>query len=142
MEYSEQNIKNKKENYFDIAVLGGGPAGMIAAGRAAELGIRVVLLERNDSLGKKLLLTGKGRCNFTHYEFDKVKLAEKFGKNGRFLYSALERFGVSEVLNFFQSRGLIWQVERVIVFFPKRECSRCIKDFNGVFIRGKSKDLL
>ncbi|MDD3655936.1 MAG: NAD(P)/FAD-dependent oxidoreductase [Atribacterota bacterium] len=140
MEYSEQNIKNKKENYFDIAVLGGGPAGMIAAGRAAELGIRVVLLERNDSLGKKLLLTGKGRCNFTHYEFDKVKLAEKFGKNGRFLYSALERFGVSEVLNFFQSRGLIWQVERGNRIFPKEgDAQDVLKILTGYLSEGRVK---
>ncbi|MFZ2330212.1 MAG: NAD(P)/FAD-dependent oxidoreductase, partial [Atribacterota bacterium] len=93
--------KEKKVNY-DVAVIGGGPSGMISAGRAAELGAKVVLLEKNDSLGKKLLITGKGRCNFTHYEFDRVKLAEKFGKEGRFLYSALDHFGVREVLNFFQ----------------------------------------
>lgn len=110
--------KEKKVNY-DVAVIGGGPSGMISAGRAAELGAKVVLLEKNDSLGKKLLITGKGRCNFTHYEFDRDKLAEKFGKEGRFLYSALDHFGVREVLNFFQFRGLTWQVERGNRVFPK-----------------------
>ncbi len=119
MEFFPQNKTNKKEDYFDIAVLGGGPAGMISAGRAAQLGANVVLLERNDSLGRKLLITGKGRCNFTHYELDKVKLAEKFGKDGRFLYSALELFGVEEVLKFFQSRGLSWQIEHGNRVFPK-----------------------
>lgn len=109
----------KRKISFDIAVLGGGPAGMISAGRAAELGARVVLLEKNDSLGKKLLITGKSRCNFTHYEFDNTKLVEKFGKDGRFLYSALGHFGVSEVLDFFQSRGLLWQVERGNRVFPR-----------------------
>ena len=55
-----------KDNYlFDIAVIGGGPAGMMAAGRAAELGARVVLIEKNASAGKKLLITGKGRCNYS-----------------------------------------------------------------------------
>lgn len=109
----------KISDYYDVAVLGGGPAGMISAGRAGQLGSRVILLEKNDSLGKKLLITGKGRCNFTQYEFDRVKLAEKFGKNGRFLYGPLKHFGVSEVLNFFQSRGLSWRVERGNRVFPK-----------------------
>ena len=109
---------------FDIAVLGGGPAGMISAGRAAQLGAKVVLLEKNESLGKKLLITGKGRCNLTHYELDRTELAEKFGKDGRFLYSALDHFGVSEVLNFFLSRGLSWQVERGNRVFPKEGDAR------------------
>jgi len=94
------------ENKYDIAVIGGGPAGMMAAGRAAELGSRVVLIEKNNQLGVKLLITGKGRCNFTHYEFARNRIAENFGKKGRFLYRALDRFGVSAVLEFFESRGL------------------------------------
>ena len=130
----------EKEISYDVAVVGGGPAGMISAGRAAELGARVVLLEKNDSLGKKLLITGKGRCNFTHYEFDKTKLVEKFGRDGRFLYSALEHFGVSEVLDFFQSRGLLWQVERGNRVFPEERDAR---DVLRVLIRylaeGKAK---
>ena len=71
------------KNSFNVAVIGGGPSGMMAAGRAAELGSRIVLIEKNSQLGKKLLITGKGRCNFTHYEFDRNKLAENFGKKGR-----------------------------------------------------------
>ncbi len=104
---------------FDVIIIGGGPAGMIAAGRAAEQeGAKVAIIEKNNILGRKLLITGKGRCNFTHYEFDRVKFAEKFGKKGRFLYSALERFGIPETLDFFQSRGLSWQVERGNRIFP------------------------
>jgi len=112
------------KNDFDVVVVGGGPAGMMAAGRAAQLGAGVVLLEKNDSLGKKLLITGKGRCNFTHYEFDRTEIAEKFGTKGRFLYSALGRFGVTEVLNFFQSRGLKWKVERGNRVFPEQGDAR------------------
>ena len=108
----------KGDNSYDIAVIGGGPAGMIAAGRAAELGSRVILIEKNNLLGKKLLITGKGRCNFTHYELDRDKLAIHFGKNGRFLYGALDRFGVSDILNFFQSRGVEWAIERGNRVFP------------------------
>ena len=68
-----------KQNHYDIAVIGGGPAGIIAAGRAAECGARVVLIEKNDRLGKKLLLTGKGRCNITYHESDIRRFIEPFG---------------------------------------------------------------
>jgi predicted Rossmann fold flavoprotein len=109
----------KDDNVFDVAVIGGGPAGMIAAGRAAELGVKVVLIEKNEVLGKKLLLTGKGRCNFTHNEFDIRKFAEKYGRNGRFLYRALSVFGVKEVIDFFESRGVKGKVEQGDRIFPE-----------------------
>ena len=110
----------KDNNSFDIAVIGGGPAGMMAAGRAAELGAKVVLIEKNEILGKKLLITGKGRCNFTHNEFDIRKFAEKFGRNGRFLYSALALFGAREVIDFFESRGVKSKVEQGDRIFPEK----------------------
>jgi len=110
----------KENNSFDIAVIGGGPAGMMAAGRAAELGAKVVLIEKNEILGKKLLITGKGRCNFTHNEFDIRKFAKKFGRNGRFLYGALALFGVGDVIDFFKSRGVKAKVEQGNRIFPEK----------------------
>ena len=120
-----QKEKNLPENrplvrFYDIAVIGGGPAGMMAASRAAELGAKVVLIEKNETPGKKLLITGKGRCNFTHNEFDIRKFAEKFGRNGRFLYSALEVFGAREVIDFFESRGVKGKVEQGDRIFPEK----------------------
>jgi len=120
----KQKEKNLTENrplvwFFDIAVIGGGPAGMMAAGRAAELGAKVVLIEKNETLGKKLLITGKGRCNFTHNEFDIRKFAEKFGRNGRFLYSDFAQFGAREVIDFFESRGVKGKVEQGDRIFPE-----------------------
>ena len=109
----------KDNNSFDITVIGGGPAGMMAAGRAAELGAKVVLIEKNEILGKKLLITGKGRCNFTHNESDIRKFAENFGRNGRFLYSALSVFGMREVIDFFESRGVKAKVEQGDRIFPE-----------------------
>ena len=75
----------------DVIVIGGGPAGMMAAGRAAEQGARVVLLEKNTSLGVKLLITGGGRSNVTNAEFDEHIFLAKFGVAGTFLYSPLSQ---------------------------------------------------
>lgn len=107
-----------------IVVIGGGPAGMIAAGRAAELGVSVVLLEKNQELGIKLLITGKGRCNITNNSDDTRVLVNKFGKNGNFLFSSLHKFGVGAVVAFFEGRGLKTKVERGNRIFPVSDSSR------------------
>lgn len=96
---------------------------MIAAGRAAQCGARVILIEKNKTLGKKLLITGKGRCNITNYEPDRRKFLENFGKNGKFLFSILNAFGVEDTLNFFHSRGLKTKVERGNRVFPESDRS-------------------
>lgn len=104
---------------FDVVVIGGGPAGIMAAGKAAETGARVVLLEKNSSLGKKLLITGKGRCNITQAEFDDKKFIEKLNnRNAKFLFSALASFGPEEVINFFETRNLKIKIERGGRVFP------------------------
>jgi len=89
-----------KEYDFDVAVIGGGPAGMMAAGRAAELGARVVLIEKNQSLGRKLLITGGGRCNLAQAEFNDKAFANKLGKNGQFCYPRFRFLGQKKRLNF------------------------------------------
>lgn len=91
---------------------------MMAAGRAAQCGKRVVLIEKNASLGKKLLLTGKGRCNITNAEYDMRKFIEPFGKKGKFLYSALHKFSVEDTVGFFENRGLATKIESGNRIFP------------------------
>lgn len=103
---------------YDVCVIGGGAAGMMAAGRAAENGASVVLIERNDRLGVKLLITGKGRCNITNIENDLQFLTQKYGKNGKFLFSSLASFGVDDVISFFEDRGVQTKVERGGRVFP------------------------
>ena len=109
------------ENHFDVIVIGGGPAGMMAAGRAGELGARVGLLEKNQKLGKKLLLTGKGRCNITHAELNIRKFVKAFGKRGDFLFSPLSLFGVKDTIEFFEKRGLKLKTERGQRIFPNSD---------------------
>ncbi len=107
-----------EEIVWDVAVIGGGPAGMMAAARAAERGARVVLLEKNEGLGKKLLITGGGRCNVTNGEHDDRKLLEKFGEAGKYLFSTFSQWSVDETLNFFWSRGMQTWVENELRIFP------------------------
>ncbi len=114
---------------YDLIVIGGGPAGMMAAGRAAEKGARVLLLEGKRSLGNKLLITGNGRCNITNSIDDPRIFAEKMGGDGgKFLLSALTRFGAAEIVDFFNSRGVETVVEDNGKVFPQSSSSREVLD--------------
>lgn len=103
---------------FDVAVIGGGPAGMIAAGRAGELGASVILVEKNRQLGKKLLMTGGNRCNLTNNSTAE-NIMKRIGKNGKFLFSALSVFGPVEVMDFFEKKGVAVKIEEDNKVFPK-----------------------
>ena len=120
-------MKNNPEK-FDVAVIGGGPAGMLAAGRAAELGARVILLEKNPQLGRKLLLTGNGRCNLTNINDSQPEFIKKLGREGKFLFSALAGFGPNEVINFFKQRGLATKVEKNGRVFPMTDQAQDVRD--------------
>ncbi|MEI7513106.1 MAG: aminoacetone oxidase family FAD-binding enzyme [bacterium] len=115
-----------KQTEWDVVVIGGGPAGMISAGRSAELGAKVILIEKNESLGKKLLITGNGRCNVTNAEFDTRALLEKFKENGKFLFSAFSQFSVKETLNFFNSKGMPTKIENEKRVFPESNSSSSV----------------
>lgn len=112
---------NKKADKWDLVVIGGGPAGMMAAGTAAQKGLRVLLLEKNESLGKKLLITGGGRCNLTNAELDKRKFLAKFKENDKFLFSAFSKWSVGETLDFFHKHGMETRVENFGRVFPKSD---------------------
>lgn len=101
---------------------------MMAAGRAAERGKRVLLIEKNDTLGKKLLITGGGRCNVTNSEFDTRKLLLKFKDNAKFLFSAFSEWSVQETLDFFHSRGMDTKVENELRTFPVSNSAQSVWD--------------
>lgn len=119
-------MKYMRDEIWDVAVVGGGPAGMMAAGRAAELGAMVVLIEKNDSLGKKLLITGGGRCNVTNAEFDNRKLLEKFRGNGKFLFSAFSQWDVGKTLDFFHMKKMETKVEKEQRVFPVSDKAKSV----------------
>ena len=102
---------------YDVIVIGGGPAGMFSAITAAERGLRVLLLEANDRLGKKLLITGKGRCNVTN-DCTSQEVLQNIPRNGRFLYSAMENCPPSSVMAFFEDHGCALKTERGNRVFP------------------------
>ncbi|MEG2213948.1 MAG: NAD(P)/FAD-dependent oxidoreductase, partial [Clostridiales bacterium] len=95
---------------MNVIVIGGGPAGIMAAISAAEAGAAVTLWERNQCLGRKLAITGKGRCNITN-QADIKELVKQIPGNGVFLYGAFSRFSVADTMNFFTGLGLPLKVE-------------------------------
>ncbi len=102
---------------YDIAVVGAGAAGTMAAICASQARKDVVLIERNNSIGKKLLLTGKGRCNISNAASIDIFI-EKFGKQGKFLRSAFSAFFNHDLIDFFKTRGIGLKTERQSRIFP------------------------
>src|SRR5579885_2042774 len=105
------------EESWDIVVVGAGAAGLMAALRAAELGRRVLLLEKNRRPGVKILMSGGTRCNITHAT-DNRGIVEAYGPPGRFLHSALAAFSVQDTIDFFEAEGVPTKVEETGKIFP------------------------
>lgn len=107
---------------YDVAVLGGGPAGMLAAGTAASMGRNTILIEKNEKLGKKLFITGKGRCNVTNAaDFD--EFMKNIPKNNKFFYSAFNSFSNEDLIALLNSLGLKTKTERGGRIFPESDKS-------------------
>ena len=118
----------------DVIVVGGGPAGMFAAITAAGQGAKVLLLEQNDRLGKKLLITGKGRCNVTNH-CTAQEILQNIPRNGRFLYSAMDAFPPQKIMDFLQEHGCPLKTERGNRVFPVSDRSLSVLDC----LRGQMK---
>ncbi len=112
---------------FDGIVIGGGPAGMFAAITAAQQGCRVLLLEKNDRLGKKLLITGKGRCNVTNH-CDEREVLQNVPRNGRFLFSAMAAYPPEKIMQFFEHSGCPLKTERGNRVFPVSDKAASVLD--------------
>lgn len=106
-----------------VIVVGAGAGGMMAAGRAAELGASVLLLEKTDSPGKKILISGKTRCNLTNTK-DIDDFVAQFGDNGRFLYGTFNRFFRDDLLALLERNGVITKAERGGRIFPASDDAR------------------
>jgi len=130
-------MKTDESTDADIIVIGGGAAGLMAAGRAGEVGAGVLLLEKTDGCGKKILVSGKTRCNLTN-SAELKKFISMYGANGRFLHSAFHRFFRPELLSFMESHGLVTKVERGGRIFPVSDNAQdVVKVFKKYLAAGK-----
>ena len=126
---------------YDIAVAGGGAAGCMAAIRAGQLNKDVVLIEKNASIGVKILLTGAGRCNITNIAPIDTFI-EKFGKQGNFLRSAFYKFSNQALMDFFESCGLHLKSERQGRVFPSTDKAGSVTETLKAALRASKVDIL
>lgn len=126
----------------DLIIVGGGAAGVMAALIAAKEGVKVTLIEKNKSLGRKLAITGGGRCNLTN-QSDLGELIKNTPGNGRFLYSAFQRFGPEQVIRFFQDElGVKLKVERGNRVFPVSDQAREVVEAISRRLQGLGVEIL
>ena len=118
----------------NVVVIGGGAAGMMAAGTAASLGAHVTLLEPNGKLGKKLFITGKGRCNVTN-NCTSDEVLKNVPVNPRFLYSALSGFSPADAMAFFEAHGCKLKTERGNRVFPESDQAGSVIDALRRFLK-------
>ena len=115
----------RQSNTAQLAIIGGGPAGMMAALAAAQAGIAPLLLERGPRLGRKLAISGQGRCNLTN-KVDLAGFLAAFGPSGAFLRNAFHRYFVDDLCAFFERRGVALEVERGGRVFPRAQSAEVV----------------
>jgi predicted Rossmann fold flavoprotein len=108
---------------YDVIIIGGGPAGLMAACSAGAENKKVLVIEKNDELGKKLLISGGGRCNLTNANPNHREFVSKYGKKGNFLFSPFSIFGVPQTIKFFNDLGMKTKTEAGFRVFPESDSS-------------------
>ena len=134
---------------YDVAVIGGGAAGMLAAGSAAEHGASVILIEKNNYLGKKMGITGKGRCNLTNAA-DMDEIMANIPTNPRFLYSAFNAFSNTDIISLVERYGTPTKVERGGRVFPVSDkahdviaaVKKYLREFGVRAVNAEAKEIL
>ena len=111
------------DKVYDVIVIGGGAAGLMAAGQAAQMGAKTLLLEKMERPGRKLFISGKGRCNLTNTA-PIPEFIDHFGQNGRFLRNAFHRFFAPDLIEFFEQHGVPTMTERGGRVFPSSESAQ------------------
>lgn len=117
-------MENKKQNRYDIAIVGGGASGMVAAISAARAGVKVVILEHMDRIGKKILATGNGKCNYTNED---QSLEHYRGEHPEFILPVMEQFGFEKTVSFFEELGIYPKVKNGY-YYPASEQAASVLD--------------
>ena len=130
-----KKIESIKRPERSVLVVGGGAAGLMAAGAAAERGLSVTILERNARMGRKLMITGKGRCNITN-NCTIPEFISHVPENGRFLFSALSAFSPQDMMAFLEGEGLPVKTERGNRVFPCSDKARDVVDTLVAYAHG------
>ncbi len=131
----------KGSDKYDLIVIGGGPSGMMMAGRAGELGAKVLLLEKNRDLGKKLRITGGGRCNITNAEFNVREFLDNFPESKKFLFSPFSKFSSKDAFTFFEKKGLPLVIEARKRAFPKSQKADDVFNLLERYIRSNGGEI-
>lgn len=113
----DENEMNRSQYKYDVIIIGGGPSGLMSAIAASGQGARVCLVEKGSKLGRKLIISGGGRCNVTNAK-EQDELIKQMPGNGRFMYSALTQFGNREIIQFFEELGVALKEEDRGRMFP------------------------
>ena len=137
--YTRGNMN--QNSAWDVIVIGGGPAGMTAAAQASKRGKRVLLLEKNPHVGKKLLITGGGRCNVTNNKPVPREMLAQYKGGGKFLFSTFTQHGVTESIAWFKERGVNLKEENEGRLFPTTDSAKTICDVLEQEIRGSGVTL-
>lgn len=132
--------RNKRMNEYQVIVVGGGAAGMMAAGQAAKGGAKVLLLEKKERLGRKIAISGKGRCNLTNEE-NVSEFISHYPGNGRFLHSILRDFDNVALRDFFASYGIETKVERGGRVFPVSDDAEKVVEALVAFLADKGVEI-
>ena len=116
------------QTHYNTIIIGAGPAGLIAGIFAKEKGENILIIEKNEKIGRKLFITGKGRCNITNYTTDTKELISKYKDNNKFLFHTFTEFNVEKTIQFFKKLGVETKVERGNRVFPITEKSLTVID--------------
>lgn len=135
------SLKMRRNNMKKVIVVGGGASGMMAAIKAAEKGEDVTLIEKNEKLGKKIFITGKGRCNVTTNK-DIEEIIKNIPGNGNFMYSALYTFTNIDLMNMIQAKGIKLKVERGERVFPESDKSSDIIKCFELYLRENNVNVM
>ena len=127
---------------YDVLIIGGGPAGMMAAVKASARGAHVLIVEKNNILGLKFLMTGGGRCNITNISADNKQKISVYGPNANFLFSAFNKFSVDDAMEFFRSLGVALKIEEHGRVFPESDRAKDVQEAFIKYLEEKKVDVI